>query len=185
MSDMWIGLLSGGAGGIAFALCWLAVETLVKRRQARAQAAWDAEVEQAIRLSETPLYDLIRAERGNAAAAGGVVVLVLVLLLGGAFVAARLSSEKTITCTVTDKDRATKVTSDGNGGTTSRSDARIYTEDCGTLQVADEFFKGEFTSADTYASIEPGRRYEFRVIGWRIGFFSEFPNVLEATEVDQ
>jgi hypothetical protein len=184
------GLLLGFAIAGAICVVWLAVEDFIKRElPARRQAKWDCEIEQAVRLSETPIHDALvmarRDQRGAGVVAYSAVGVAVVLLLGALFVGARLSSEKTLTCTVTDKDRTTKVTSDGNGGMTSSSDARIYTEDCGTLQVTDELFKGHFTSADTYAAIEPGHRYDFTVLGWRIGFFSEFPNIIEATEVDR
>lgn len=183
------GLLLGFAIAGVICIVWLVVEDFIKREiPARRQAKWDREIEQAVRLSGTPIHDALalarQQQRGAGAVAYSAGAVAVVLVLGALFVGARLSSEKTLTCTVTDKDRTTKVTSDGNGGMTSSSDARIYTEDCGTLQVADELFKGHFTSADTYAAIEPGHRYAFTVVGWRIGFFSEFPNIIKATEVD-
>lgn len=77
-------------------------------------------------------------------------------------------------CVVTDKDRTSK----SNGG----SDMRVYTENCGNFTVADAWLKGEFSSSDTYAKIEPGHTYDFTTIGWRVPFFSMFPNILEAEE---
>lgn len=88
-------------------------------------------------------------------------------------------------CVVTDKDRTTKVTSDGNGGTTSRSDARVYTENCGTFVVADSLLSWTWSSADTYASIKVGETYDFTTRGFRIPFFSAFPNIVEANPVQE
>lgn len=75
-------------------------------------------------------------------------------------------------CTVTDKDRTTKVV-DGS----SSSDMRIYTNDCGTLVVADSLLDFTFSSSDTYSSIETGETYTFTTRGWRVPFLSMFPNV--------
>lgn len=177
------GLLLGfGVAGVV-CIVWLAVEDFIKRElPTRRQTKWDREVEQAVRLTEPQTHDAPaaahRQQRGTTGLAYGTGAVAVLLVLGGLFLGARLSSEKTITCTVTDKDRTTKGSSGG-------SDARIYTEDCGTLSVADELFKGHFTSADTYADIEPGHRYRFTVLGWRIGFLSQFPNIIDAAEVDR
>lgn len=78
-------------------------------------------------------------------------------------------------CAVTGKDRASR---DGGG-----SDMRVYTSDCGNLQVRDAWFKGYFTSSDTYAQIQPGHTYRFHTIGYRIPILSGFPNILGAQEV--
>lgn len=76
-----------------------------------------------------------------------------------------------VTCTVTDKDRTAK----SEGG----SDMRLYTEECGTLRVADSLLDGHWSSSDTYASIEPGNTYNFTTRGFRIPLLSMFPNVVE------
>lgn len=76
-----------------------------------------------------------------------------------------------VTCTVTDKDRA----ANSDGG----SDMRLYTEECGTLRVADSLLDGHWSSSDTYASIEPGNTYNFTTRGFRIPLLSMFPNVVE------
>ncbi len=179
---MAFGIVLGFAGGVFFALAWSLIEWA---RRTRDQDRWNVEVDQSLKLAESPRYAVRRStdDRGAAAVIGGAAILLVALVVAGIYITARLSSEKTITCTVTEKDRTTKITSDSHGGSSSSSDARIYTEDCGTLQVADEVLKGVWTSADTYAAIKPGQRYEFRVIGWRNGFFSAFPNIIEANEV--
>lgn len=78
------------------------------------------------------------------------------------------------TCTVSDKDRTTN--SSGN------SDARVYTEQCGTLHVADSIFSWTFSSSDTYASLDKGKTYDVTTRGYRVPFLSMFPNVVEAEE---
>lgn len=81
-------------------------------------------------------------------------------------------------CTVDDKDRTTQVVE----GVAS-SVYRVYT-DCGIFNVEDAFFLGKFNSADTYADIEIGKTYLFETYGFRNGFFSWFPNIVSATEVE-
>lgn len=81
------------------------------------------------------------------------------------------------TCTVSDKDRTSK--SDGS------SDARVYTEDCGTLHVADSLLSWTWSSSDTYAEIQPGETYEFTTRGYRVPLFSMFPNVVDVEPVTQ
>lgn len=78
-------------------------------------------------------------------------------------------------CTVTEKDR----TVDADG----RSQARVYTEECGVFVVDDAPLKGQFNSADTFAGIDVGSTYEFETYGFRNGFLSSFPNIITATEV--
>lgn len=82
-------------------------------------------------------------------------------------------SEQT-SCVVESKDR----TRDQNG----ESDARIYTENCGTFQVKDDMLRGHFSSADTYGKLDEGATYDFRTTGYRVPFLSMFPNIIEAEE---
>ncbi len=99
----------------------------------------------------------------------GLVVVNLVFLFG-ASVAQSFVSEQTRTCTVTEKDRAAA----DNG----ESSMRIYTEECGVVQVKDRLLRGQFDSADIYADIEPGKTYEMTTVGNRVPIFSWFPTIL-------
>lgn len=92
------------------------------------------------------------------------VILAILAFLGfgiGSYTAADTSREG---CVVTDKDR-------------TKDDMRVYTENCGTLVVSDNWFKGVTNASDLYAEIEPGQTYTFKTVGWRIPLFSEFPKV--------
>ena len=101
----------------------------------------------------------------------GLAAFVLFFLFGIGFYVYSVSHTDTVTCTVTDKDRA----KNSEGG----SDMRVYTKDCGTLKVADSLFDGTFSSSDTYASIEPGKTYTFDTRGVRVPILSAFPNIVE------
>ncbi|OZD48618.1 hypothetical protein CH252_19005 [Rhodococcus sp. 06-1477-1B] len=62
------------------------------------------------------------------------------------------------------------------------SEKRLSTS-CGVFKVEDELSQGDWNSADRYAQIEVGKTYDFETYGYRNGFFSSFPNVAKATEV--
>ena len=107
---------------------------------------------------------------------GGLFALLAVAVVGLiVFYFISYYSEDTQICTVEDKDRAS-----GQNG----SDMRVYTEECGNLAVADALFKGHFSSSDVYADIEPGQKYEFTTIGFRVPLLSMFPNIIEAEPVE-
>lgn len=108
---------------------------------------------------------------------GGVLGLALLILAPTFYLVAAYQNEKSIVCTVEDKDRA----SNGDGG----SDMRVYTSECGNLVVKDALFRGNFHASDTYADIEVGQTYRFVTIGFRIPFLSEFPNIVEVAGVSR
>lgn len=101
---------------------------------------------------------------------GGIGVLFVGGIGFGVFNATHVETHED--CIVTEKDR----TRNSDGG----SDARVYTENCGTFQVADSLLSMTWSSADTYASIDAGETYDFTTRGFRIPFFSAFPNIVEA-----
>lgn len=104
----------------------------------------------------------------NVAGCGGIA-LIASLVIGAAAVSytAATWDERVQECTVTSKDRG--------GGSGSY---RIYTEECGVLANKDSVWHTKWNSADVQASLEPGSTYELRVVGWRFGPTSTFPNVI-------
>lgn len=111
-----------------------------------------------------------------------IATFVAVAILVGALISwiwtVNFGSERTETCTVSGKDWAQKVTS-GN----STSEYRIQTEECGVLKITDNLLRLQFNSADRYAELEESATYDFTLIGFRIGLFSMFPNIIAAEEV--
>lgn len=103
-----------------------------------------------------------------------IVAVAIVGLIVWAFV--YLGSQSSATCTVDFKERTTHVR---DGGTSQQK--LVYTEECGVFEVQDNWFLGQFNSADTYGSLEEGQTYDFKTVGFRNGLFSMFPNILEAT----
>jgi len=103
-------------------------------------------------------------------------IAAIVIFVGVAFgMVAYTNSGKDITCTVTNLDRVAR--SDSSG-----SDARVYTKDCGVLENVDAFLFGKHNSADVQGQIQPGKTYNFHVVGWRIPLFSSFPNITKVQE---
>jgi hypothetical protein len=103
------------------------------------------------------------------------VIAVAALAVAGVGSYAYAQTEATYSnCVVTKTDR----TSNSDG----QSQARVYTENCGTFEVSDNIFKGQFNSADTFGALQPGETYDFETIGFRNGFLSIFPNILEASK---
>lgn len=116
----------------------------------------------------------MRNQRGSALLGVLIIAAVIAAVTGGVALWKSYYSEDTHTnCKVLSKDRTKN--SDGN------SDARVYTENCGTFQVKDTLVKGNFRSGDLYGSIQPDHVYDFTSIGWRNGFFSMFPNIIKVT----
>ena len=113
-------------------------------------------------------------ERGEAAFILTAIVIVLIIIGSIGFTVAWNSSRQTVTCAVNDK----QATSKKDGG----NNYILFTDNCGQLQVADDWINGQFNSSDTYAKIKPGSSYTFQTVGWRNGFFSAYPNVLTATQ---
>lgn len=111
----------------------------------------------------------------SSAVAGGLIALASlgIIAAGVAGSVAWHNTETTQTCTVNDKTAV---------GTKNGTDYRIYTDQCGTLQVVDDFFAGRLNSADEYARIDEGETYRFTTLGWRNGLFSTFPNIVEVAK---
>jgi hypothetical protein len=76
-------------------------------------------------------------------------------------------------CTVTGKESVR---------TGESNQYRVYTS-CGTIVVEDALVIGRFDSADVYGAIQPGKAYRFKTGGYRVGFLSMFPNLIEVKQV--
>ena len=73
------------------------------------------------------------------------------------------------TCTVTEKEPFKKY-----------GPAVVRTLECGTLQVSEEWERGEPGAAAIYAALEPGHTYEVMTVGWNIPLLSRIPAVVGA-----
>jgi hypothetical protein len=102
-----------------------------------------------------------------------IFALLLSSALLASFSGCTLMNQHEQTCTVTGKESVRS----GKG-----NQYRVYTS-CGTLKVSDAVVIWRFDSADVYGAIQPGKTYRFKTGGYRVGFFSMFPNVIEVKQV--
>ena len=105
--------------------------------------------------------------------AGALVVIALLGLLLAAYV----GSQRDVTFTVQDKERVCKGATDGNSSCTY-----LLFTDKGTFAVKDTLVFRRWNSSDVYGRVHRGHRYDAHVVGWRLPFFSQYPNVLRLTE---
>lgn len=104
-----------------------------------------------------------------------IIISVFTVLIAIGGTALNAFVRNTQTCTIESKDRAT--------GKDGESSMRVYTKECGVLAVNDTIIGGfHFDSADRYARLEPGKRYELETMGIRLPVFSMFPNIIEIKE---
>ena len=80
---------------------------------------------------------------------------------------------ETITAKVSGKERITE-----KSGDDIKSFYLVYT-DHGTLKLEDDVFRGNWRSSDSYGSLKVDSTYTFKVSGYRIGFTSTYPNIIE------
>lgn len=119
-----------------------------------------------------------RLFRANRPVSVFIAILAVFVVVGAifSFIAATGNQTTHTGCVVTDKDR-TSVQSATNHS--SKSEQRIYTENCGVLTADDNFLLGNLNSSDTYGSIKVGQTYDFTTTGFRIPVLSQFPNINE------
>ena len=58
----------------------------------------------------------------------------------------------------------------------------IYT-DVTTYEMCDSWFDGRWSTSDLYGKIEVGKKYRCTLRGYRIPFFSMYPNIINPEEI--
>lgn len=111
-------------------------------------------------------------------------LMVAAFALGGLILAAMVLALPIYTIAAYQNDRTWTVTVEGKESIATKDshEYRVYT-DKGNFVVQDALFAGNFHASDTYRELEKGKTYRIETIGFRIPFFSEFPNILEAEVV--
>ena len=104
-----------------------------------------------------------------------VLILLVVLIIIGSIVFNIFSYVKvdTVRAKVEGKERITE-----KEGDNINSFYLIYT-DKGTLKLEDDLLRGNFYSSDVYGKIKQDSTYTFKTSGYRNGFLSSYPNVIE------
>lgn len=100
-------------------------------------------------------------------------VFFAVLCLGGSVLEYWYNhyNEHVATCTVTNSDR-------GYNHESKSSEYRVYTKQCGTLSNKDAWLRGKWNSGDLQGQLIAGHTYRVRIAGWRLPFWSTFPNIV-------
>jgi hypothetical protein len=99
----------------------------------------------------------------------GILILVLIALVIGLF---KLNSTRTVTATVTNRERVCNAT----GGSCKYL---IWTKEAGVFEDVDSLLNGKFNSSDVYGQLDPGKVHTFEVQGWRLPFLSGYPNIIK------
>jgi hypothetical protein len=103
-----------------------------------------------------------------------IAILVVTLIIGGiAFGIAGYGHVETVKAKVEGKERITETVGDR-----IESYYLVYT-DKGTYKLEDDLFRGNFYSSDTYGKLKQDSTYTFKTSGYRIGFMSSYPNIIE------
>lgn len=100
--------------------------------------------------------------------------LIAALIIGGIiFEIKAYNTINTVTAKVEGKERITE-----KSGDHLNSFYLVYT-DKGTMKLEDDIFRGNFYSSDVYGKIKEDSTYTFTTSGYRIGWMSSYPNIIE------
>ena len=99
-----------------------------------------------------------------------LIIFVVAIIIGAiVFEVKSYTNVNTITAKVEDKERITQG---------SQSYYLVYTEK-GTMKLEDDMFRGNYYSSDVYGKIKQDSTYTFTTSGYRIGWLSSYPNIIE------
>ena len=102
------------------------------------------------------------------------IIVVLGFIVGSiVFHITAYTHTETFTAKVSDKERITE-----KSGDDIDSYYLVYT-DHGTLKLKDDILRGNWHSSDVYGSLKTDSTYTFQTSGYRIGFISTYPNIIE------
>jgi hypothetical protein len=103
-----------------------------------------------------------------------ILILVVAMIVGGiAFEISSYTNVNTFEAKVEGKERITE-----KSGDNIESFYLVYT-DKGTFKLEDDIFRGNFYSSDVYGKLKQDSTYKFKTSGYRIGFISSYPNIIE------
>lgn len=103
-----------------------------------------------------------------------ITILVVAIIIGGiAFGITGYGNVNSVKAKVEGKERITE-----SVGDRIESFYLVYT-DKGTFKLEDDLFRGNFYSSDVYGKIKQDSTYTFKTSGYRIGFMSSYPNIIE------
>lgn len=105
---------------------------------------------------------------------GFFTTLVVALVVGSIYYNIKAYNHvETHTVKVEGKERITE-----QSGKTIISYYLVYT-DKGTFKLEDDMLRGNYYSSDVYGKIKQDSTYTIKTSGYRIGWASEYPNIIE------
>lgn len=117
------------------------------------------------------MRNFIEDHIGGVAVVAAVVFILLVVFIGS------IPAMHIDYCTI--EVTKTEITGDNDymvfGKDTTSGEIKTFT-------LNDSFWHGNWDTADDYAILEIGQTYAFKTTGWRIPFFSAFPNIIKITK---
>lgn len=108
------------------------------------------------------------------------IFLVFVMIIAMvAFVVAGHYNDTTYSVVINDKERIVK---------NNDSYYLIFCQDVNTgayyeFKCEDTLLRGKFDSSRFYNQIKEDEQYKFTVVGWRVPFFSMYPNIIKMEEI--
>lgn len=100
-------------------------------------------------------------------------IVIVLMIFGFLYEVSKYNQKVSITTKVVDKERITESSSEGD----IESYYLIFTED-GTFKLEDNLVYGNFRSSDWYGQIKRDSIYTFNLIGYRIGYLSEYQTIV-------
>lgn len=106
-----------------------------------------------------------------------VVILILIVGLLGGFL--KLFNQNDYVVTITEKEVKRSDDSDKYliFGKLEDNSVKVF-------ENSDVLLKGKFNSSTVQASLEVGKTYKLSVIGWRVGVFSMYENIVSFEEIN-
>ena len=101
------------------------------------------------------------------------ILITLIIILGITFSISSYTNVETVTAKVEGKERITEISNND-----AKSFYLVYT-DKGAFKLMDDLFRGNFYSSNVYGKLRQDSVYTFKTSGYRIGFISLYPNIIE------
>lgn len=118
-----------------------------------------------------------------------IVVSVIIVLMVVFSVKIFSFNDTEYTITVTDKDRITESSEDGDGNRNTSSKYLVFTDDENgkplVFENTDCFIRLKFNSSNMQGQLKEGHTYKITVIGYRVPFFSWYQNIIKIEEVER
>ena len=108
-----------------------------------------------------------------------VLIVVIIAVFGIGVTLFSSFNDHTYIATVTDKERIVD-DDDSYYLIFCKDDAENYYE----FKNEDSFIRGKFKSSSVYNQLEIGKTYKFTVVGFRVGLFSWYENIINFEKVN-